>query len=104
MKREQFLRLSVGVVLAPYLARIPAGAPKVIPAVETTLTLTPGYYSAGDILRVSSSGEAIRITKLEGNVATVVRNIGMRRDGASPIFADDSITLVARAQAEGAAL
>lgn len=103
MRRERFLKLAAGVVLAPYLARIPAGSPKVVPATVTSLTVSDGrLFRAGDVFRNISTGEALRVLKVDGSVLTVTRGVGMTPP--TEMLPEDELLIVGTAAPSGSAL
>lgn len=102
MNRGRFLKIAVGTVLAPYLARIPAGQAAVVPAAETTLTVSGGYLQVGDVVRNMATSESFRVTRVSGREVTVVRGVGLRP--AAPMAADDDLLIVGSASQEGAPL
>jgi hypothetical protein len=61
---------------------------------------TGDYFSAGDIVKVPSTGEVFRVVSVSGDTLTVVRGIG----GSSAAIADeDDLLILSSAFAEGSA-
>lgn len=88
--------------LFPRLTSNTAGATNV----ATTMTVAVGegqFLRSGDVVRVSRTGEAIRIVTMTGDtVTTMVRGIGST--AAAAITAGDQLVIVGNASAQGAGL
>lgn len=105
MKRSEFLKrggaVAVLAVVAPkVLVKAATDAP-VVAAADTATTLTVangGLFRAGDILRMTSSGEAMMVTSVSDNLLTVTRGLGSVMP--APIHRGDGVVLVAGAVEE----
>lgn len=88
MRREGFLALLGGLVGAAATGGLPRALERLPVTPAATTIGYSGYAQVGDILRVTSTGEAMRVTALKDGMMTVQRGIGAKAPRPIPSGAD----------------
>lgn len=74
-------------------------------ATELTVTTSTGtYFKAGDIVRIVSTGEAVRVTGVGASAITVVRALGAVSAASAASGGDGSLVIVGGSNEQGATL
>lgn len=70
----------------------------------TVTTSTGSYFKAGDIVRIVSTGEAVRVTATAASALTVVRAVGTVSAASAASGGDGSLVIVGGSNEQGATL
>jgi len=70
----------------------------------TVTTSTGTYFKAGDIVRIVSTGEAVRVTGVAASSITVVRAVGAVSAASAASSADGGLVIVGGSNEQGGTL